>query len=256
MTHPNSMALRGNPLRGMQRIVYECGKRRRGGETIATMAARPPAVAATTCSSQRRRDARVLGSPPPFAHWRSSHAGSRVPLSGDEWQLRSSLGCQPGTCESAPCVSWSVLGSPPFRAFHPESPEGGSQRSCHARGADPTASGRLETVALFQLSTLRGEASLQGPGDPFQNKTKKENSFVDPFSLFSKLFFIFFDQFSIFGLNFIFFDPFCFFRRTIFHFFDLIFIFGLFFIFSIHFHFLENCFSFLSVHFADLIFDI
>ena len=72
-----------------------------------------------------------------------------------------SLGCQPGSSESAPCVTWSVFGSPPLRtvrhctgqvATDPQSPMGGSQRACPTRGAHPTASGRFSSVALFKQS--------------------------------------------------------------------------------------------------------
>ena len=70
--------------------------------------ARIPAVASTTCTRQWRRDARVLGSIPfhalgslgplPFC---ATHAGLRVPLSCGSWDAVS-LGCQPGSFESAP----------------------------------------------------------------------------------------------------------------------------------------------------------
>ena len=97
------------------------------------------AVAATTCCIQWRHDARVLGSLL-LVHWGlwsadflctdATHAVSRVPLFCGSWAAFS-LGCQPGSSESAPCVTWSVLGSPPVRAFH-HCPlgEGGSQRAC------------------------------------------------------------------------------------------------------------------------------
>ena len=39
-------------------------------------------------------------------------------------------------------------------ATDPQSPEGGSQRACHTRGADPTASGRHEGVALIEQTAL------------------------------------------------------------------------------------------------------
>ena len=73
-----------------------------------------------------------------------------------------SLGCQPGSSESAPCVTRSILGSPLLfvrsaivrwqEATDPQSPKGGSQRACPTWGAHPTASGRLSTVALFKQS--------------------------------------------------------------------------------------------------------
>ena len=132
-----------------------------------------PADAATTCSSQWRHDARVIGSPPFRAvgslgprslslmpstlvreHLFSVTSGSQVAFS---------LGCQPGSSESAPCVTWSVLGSPPLSSFHhctgqvatdPLSPKGGCQRACPTGGAHPTASGRLKGVALIKQSAL------------------------------------------------------------------------------------------------------
>ena len=39
-------------------------------------------------------------------------------------------------------------------ATDPQSPEGGSQRACHTRGAHPTASGRHEGVALIEQTAL------------------------------------------------------------------------------------------------------
>ena len=89
----------------------------------------------------------VLGSPPFFCS-DATHAES-FPSCGS-W-VAFSLGCQPGSYESAPLVAWSVLGSPPLCtvrhctgqvATDPQSPEGGSQRACPTRGAHPTASGR------------------------------------------------------------------------------------------------------------------
>ena len=88
----------------------------------------------------------------------TAHAGSRVPSFLGSWASFSS-GCQPGV-RVVPCIAWSFLGSPPFcsvRSSHcteqeatdPQSPKGGGQRACHGRGAQPTASGQLEGVALF-----------------------------------------------------------------------------------------------------------
>ena len=112
----------------------------------------------------RRRGSRVpslctVGSlgPRPFSH-AAVRAGSRV-LRLVAVLASFSLGCQPGSYESAPCVTWSVFGSPPLRtvrhctgqvATDPQSPKGGSQRACPTRGAHPTASGRRGTVALLK----------------------------------------------------------------------------------------------------------
>ena len=101
----------GNVLDG---LVWECDD----GDDKADACDRP----SKTCSSQCSRDVRVLGSPLLDALGSlgidATRAGSRVPLFGDDWQLRSSLGCQPRSYESALLVTWSVLGSPPFRTFH------------------------------------------------------------------------------------------------------------------------------------------
>ena len=69
-----------------------------------------PAVAATTCRSQWRRDARVLG-PANTLCSDAMHALSTIPPSCGSKEAVS-LGCQPGSSESAPFL-WSVLGSPP-----------------------------------------------------------------------------------------------------------------------------------------------
>ena len=75
-----------------------------------------PAVAATTCRNQWRRDARVLGLSATLCS-DDTHADLSLPPYCGSW-VAFSLGCQPGTYESAPCVTWSVLGSPPLRSFH------------------------------------------------------------------------------------------------------------------------------------------
>ena len=58
----------------------------------------------------------VFGTPP-FLCTDAQHAVWRVPLCCGSW-VALSLGCQPGSSESVPCVTWSVFGSPPLRAFH------------------------------------------------------------------------------------------------------------------------------------------
>ena len=78
------------------------------------------------------------------------------------WQFgRFLFGMPARSYESAPFFAWSVLGSPPSCTFHhctgqvatdPQSLEGGSQRACPTRGAHPTASGRVTTVAFFKQS--------------------------------------------------------------------------------------------------------
>ena len=97
----------------------------------------------------------------PFIAQMPPHAVSRVPPFCGSWAAFS-LGCQPGSFESASCVTWSVLGSPPLRSFHRcpggRRPLTHSPRRevvsgpAHTRGAHPTASGRLEEVVLFRQS--------------------------------------------------------------------------------------------------------
>ena len=91
-----------------------------------------------------------------------------ITVTSGSW-VAFSLGCQPGSYESAPCVTWTVFGTPPLRtvshctgqvATDPQSPRGGSQRACPTRGAHPTASGRLGTVAVRPLSLW-----VASPGD-------------------------------------------------------------------------------------------
>ena len=91
-----------------------------------------------------------------------------------------SLGCQPGSYESAPCVTWSVIGTPPLRtvshctgqvATDPQSPKGGSQRACPTRGAHPTASGLHGTVAVRPLSLW-----VASPGDLSQPPVTRDRS--------------------------------------------------------------------------------
>ena len=69
----------------------------------------------------------------------------------------------PGSSESAPCVTWSVFGSPPLWYDPPLSggrPQTQSPRRevvsgpAHTRGAHPTASGRLKGVALIEQTAL------------------------------------------------------------------------------------------------------
>ena len=101
------------------------------------MASRLPAVAATTCRSPWRRDARDRGSSTTWCAV-ATHADLSVPPFCGR-QVAFSLGCQPGSSESAPCVTWSVFGSSPLPSRHhcpgqvatdPQSPKGGSQRTC------------------------------------------------------------------------------------------------------------------------------
>ena len=61
-------------------------------------------------------NAGVFGAPP-FFFTDATHAVSRVPPFCGSWAAFS-LGCQPGSFESAPCVTWSVFGSPPCSSFH------------------------------------------------------------------------------------------------------------------------------------------
>ena len=103
-----------------------------------------PAVAATTCRVQWRRDARVLGPPPLRTGVFGAPPLGAIPTLFREYLFVAvwasvSLGCQPGSYESAPFFAWSVLGSPPFSTVHhctgqvatdPQSPKGGSQRAC------------------------------------------------------------------------------------------------------------------------------
>ena len=82
------------------------------------------------------------------------------------------MGCQPGSSESAPCVTWSVLGSPPLELVPPlpggRRPLTHSPRRevvsgpAHTRGAHPTASGRY-AVAVRPLSLW-----VASPGDVSQ----------------------------------------------------------------------------------------
>ena len=117
-------------------------------------------VAATTCRSQWRRDARVLCHSNTLCS-DATHADLRVPPCCGSWDVFS-LGCQPGSSESAPCVTWAV-----FRVAAPSfvPPLPGGRRPlthsprrevvsgpAHTRGAHPTASGRLQTVVLFRQS--------------------------------------------------------------------------------------------------------
>ena len=104
-----------------------------------------------------RHDARVLGALPfgvrgRSPRWFESTSVSFVAVT----RVAFSSGCQPGV---RVVPSWSVFGSPPSCtvrhctgqvATDPQSPEGGSQRACPTRGAHPTASGRLGTVALLK----------------------------------------------------------------------------------------------------------
>ena len=130
-----------------------------------------PADAATSCSGQWRRDARVLGSLP-FEHqgsWAPSlsctdatHAVSGVPLSvaAVMWQLGRFLFGSARSSESAPCVTWSVLGSPTLQHCPPL--PGGRRPLTHSpqrevvsgpdntEGAHPTASGRLAVAGRKQ----------------------------------------------------------------------------------------------------------
>ena len=75
-----------------------------------------PEVAPTTCRNQWRRDARVPGLSATLCS-DDTHADLSLPPYCGSWEAFS-LGCQPGSYESAPCVTWSVLGSPPLRSFH------------------------------------------------------------------------------------------------------------------------------------------
>ena len=82
------------------------------------------------------------------------------------------MGCQPGSSESAPCVTCSVLGSPPLQHGPPlpggRRPLTHSPRRevvsgpAHTRGAHPTASGR-HAVAVRTLSLW-----VASPGDMSQ----------------------------------------------------------------------------------------
>ena len=75
----------------------------------------------------------VFGAPP-FLCTDATHPVLRVPLFCGSWAAFS-LSCQPGSSESAHCVTWWVSGSPPFvrstiarwQATDPEFPKGGSQ---------------------------------------------------------------------------------------------------------------------------------
>ena len=130
-----------------------------------------PAVAATTCRVQWRRDARVLGPPPlrtvgslglpPLVVSPTLGREYLISVTSGSW-VAFSLGCQPGSYESAPCVTWAVLGSPPLQHCPPlpggRRPLTHSPRRevvsgpAHTRGAHPAASGRLEKVVLFRQS--------------------------------------------------------------------------------------------------------
>ena len=57
----------------------------------------------------------VFRGPPP---WCNTHAGSRVPLGNVADGPLSLWVASPGVLSQLPFVTWSVLGSPPFRAFH------------------------------------------------------------------------------------------------------------------------------------------
>ena len=123
------------------------GRRRRAGQSSLTGC--PPR--ASNCRDNMQSSVaprRLLGATPTLVR--------EYLLVGSGSWASVSLGCQPGSYESAPFFAWSVPGSPPFStvqvATDPESPKGGSQRACPTRGAHPTASGRLSTVALFKQS--------------------------------------------------------------------------------------------------------
>ena len=135
---------------------------------IAAIASRLPAVAATTCRSQWRRDARVLG---PSTIWSAdaTHANLSVPPFCGSW-VAFSLGCEPGSSESAPCVTWSVFGSPPLQhgtplpgasaPTDPQSPKGGSQWRRITRGV-PTP--RLLGDLQWQLGRSLFGMPARGP---------------------------------------------------------------------------------------------
>ena len=127
-------------------------------------AGRPPhekAVAATTCRSQWRRDARDLG--PSNTLRRDATHTDMIVLPSCSSKEAVSLGCQPGSYESAYLVAWSVLGRRPFarstiarwqEATDPQSPEGRWSAGLLHEGAHPTASGRHGTVALIKQTAL------------------------------------------------------------------------------------------------------
>ena len=120
----------------------------------------PPAVAATTCSIQWRRDARVLGALPlrargslgplplvQYPRWFESTSWTRVAV-----RTQSLWVASPGSYESAPCDTWSVLGVAALT--HGPPLPGGRRPLTHSPqrevvsgpaitgGAHPTASGR------------------------------------------------------------------------------------------------------------------
>ena len=72
------------------------------------------------------------------------------------------MGCQPGSSESASCATWSVLGSPPLRAFiawwkeatDPQFPGGGSQRACTHGGCPPHGFWATYAVAVRDAASL------------------------------------------------------------------------------------------------------
>ena len=83
------------------------------------------------------------------------------------------MGCQPGSSESAPCVTWSVFGSSPLQ-HGPPLPGGrrplthSSRREvvsgpAHTRGAHPTASGRLAMAVRTQSLWVASPGVMSQP---------------------------------------------------------------------------------------------
>ena len=61
----------------------------------------------------------------------------------------------------------------------PQSPEGGSQRACHTEGAHPTASGRLEGVALIEQTVLLSCGSSEAVSLGCQPESSESADFLN-----------------------------------------------------------------------------